>query len=91
MSEKRDEHATKSQAIKLAEDFIYRNTASACQFAKHRGSTKLEIKDVKLALEHHSEPPIFVPGFSGARAQPAPIAIATQQQQLRKFEAEASN
>ena len=89
--EKSDENATKSQAIKMAEDFIYRNASAACYFAKHRGSTKLETKDVKLALEHHSEPPIFVPGFSGARAHPAPIAIATQQQQLRKFEAEASN
>ena len=84
--QKHDEYVTKSQAIKLAEDFIYRNTVAACKFAKHRGSNKLETTDVKLALEHHSEPPIFVPGFGDARAQPAPKAVTTQQQQLRKFD-----
>eukprot|EP00052_Salpingoeca_macrocollata_P025698 m.234234 g.234234 ORF g.234234 m.234234 type:complete len:186 (-) comp22470_c1_seq2:39-596(-) len=47
--------------VGIANDFVERVVTASCQLAKHRGSSTLEVKDVKLHLERNWN--IRVPGY----------------------------
>lgn len=49
--------------LDIADDFIEDVVSSACAIAKHRGSSSLEVDDVKLYLERKYK--IWIPGFGG--------------------------
>jgi len=82
--------AAEEQILLMASDFVERVTKSACRLAKHRNSTRLDVKDVQLILLKHygmtipNAPPLATPPgrvaatFSSTNPPPATNPLKRQ-------------
>uniref|UniRef100_A0A8W8JA65 Transcription initiation factor TFIID subunit 12 n=1 Tax=Magallana gigas TaxID=29159 RepID=A0A8W8JA65_MAGGI len=67
--------------LNIADDFIDSIVTSACQIAKHRKSSTLEVKDVQLHLERNWN--MWIPGFGMDDLKPYKKASATEAHKQR--------
>ncbi|XP_021339096.1 transcription initiation factor TFIID subunit 12-like [Mizuhopecten yessoensis] len=67
--------------LQVADDFIDSIVNSACQIAKHRKSTTLEVKDVQLHLERNWN--MWIPGFGSDELRPYKKACSTEAHKQR--------
>ncbi|PVD29041.1 hypothetical protein C0Q70_11638 [Pomacea canaliculata] len=67
--------------LQIADDFIENVVTSACQLAKHRKSSTLEVKDVQLYLERNWN--MWVPGFGSEELRPYKKAAVTEAHKQR--------
>ncbi|XP_032484745.1 transcription initiation factor TFIID subunit 12-like [Phocoena sinus] len=62
--------------LQIADNFIESVVTAACQLARHRKSSTLEVKDVQLHLEHQWN--IWIPGFGSEEIRPYKKACTTE-------------
>lgn len=67
--------------LQIADDFIDNVANAACQFAKHRQSSTVEVKDVQLHLERNWN--IWIPGFGTEDIKPYKKAATTEAHKQR--------
>ncbi|XP_075460000.1 transcription initiation factor TFIID subunit 12 isoform X2 [Ascaphus truei] len=67
--------------LQIADDFIESVVSAACQLARHRKSTTLEVKDVQLHLERQWN--MWVPGFGSEEIRPYKKACTTEAHKQR--------
>lgn len=71
----------KDALLHFADEFIDQLADSACQLAKHRKSSVLQVKDVQLALERNWN--MWVPGFGAEEVRPPKKACTTDAHKQR--------
>ncbi|KAG8506790.1 Transcription initiation factor TFIID subunit 12 [Galemys pyrenaicus] len=75
--------------LQIADDFIESVVTAACQLARHRKSTTLEVKDVQLHLERQWN--MWIPGFGSEEIRPYKKACTTEaHKQVSKCEMSAA-
>ncbi|CAO2589327.1 Transcription initiation factor TFIID subunit 12 [Lemmus lemmus] len=62
--------------LQIADDFIESVVTAACQLARHRKSSTLEVKDVQLHLERQWN--MWIPGFGSEEIRPYKKACTTE-------------
>ena len=62
--------------LQIADDFIESVVTAACQLARHRKSSTLEVKNVQLHLERQWN--MWIPGFSSEEIRPYKKACTTE-------------
>ncbi|KAG1665314.1 putative cytochrome P450 49a1 [Nymphon striatum] len=67
--------------LKITDDFIENVVSNSCNIAKHRKSNILEVKDVKLNLEHNWN--MWIPGFGSDDIRPYKKAASTEAHKQR--------
>ncbi|XP_028836498.1 transcription initiation factor TFIID subunit 12 [Denticeps clupeoides] len=67
--------------LQIADDFIESVVTAACQLARHRKSTILEVKDVQLHLERQWN--MWIPGFGSDEIRPYKKACTTEAHKQR--------
>ncbi|XP_058426989.1 transcription initiation factor TFIID subunit 12 isoform X2 [Marmota monax] len=67
--------------LQIADDFIESVVTAACQLARHRKSSTLEVKDVQLHLERQWN--MWIPGFGSEEIRPYKKACTTEAHKQR--------
>ncbi|XP_006887109.1 PREDICTED: transcription initiation factor TFIID subunit 12-like [Elephantulus edwardii] len=67
--------------LQIADDFIENVVTAACQFARHRKSSTLEVKNVQLHLERQWN--MWIPGFGSEEIRPYKKACTTEAHKQR--------
>ncbi|TRZ03067.1 hypothetical protein DNTS_029872 [Danionella cerebrum] len=67
--------------LQIADDFIESVVTAACQLARHRKSSTLEVKDVQLHLERQWN--MWIPGFGSDEIRPYKKACTTEAHKQR--------
>ncbi|XP_077869346.1 uncharacterized protein LOC100373438 [Saccoglossus kowalevskii] len=67
--------------LQIADDFIENVVTSACQLAKHRKSSTVEVKDVQLHLERNWN--MWIPGFGSEDVRPYKKSTTTEAHKQR--------
>uniref|UniRef100_H0XZX5 Transcription initiation factor TFIID subunit 12 n=2 Tax=Otolemur garnettii TaxID=30611 RepID=H0XZX5_OTOGA len=67
--------------LQIADDFIESVVTAACQLARHRKSSTLEVKDVQLHLERQWN--MWIPGFGSEEIRPYKRACTTEAHKQR--------
>lgn len=67
--------------LQIADDFVENTVNAACQFAKHRKVSKVEVKDVQLYLERNWN--MWIPGFGTDEVKPYKRAAVTEAHKQR--------
>lgn len=67
--------------MQITDDFIESIVGSACDLAKHRNSSVLEVKDMKFHLENHWN--ISVPGYGSDEIKPFKKTLTTEAHKQR--------
>lgn len=67
--------------LQIADDFVENTVNAACQFAKHRKVSKVEVKDVQLYLERNWN--MWIPGFGTDELRPYKRAAVTEAHKQR--------
>lgn len=62
--------------LQIADDFIESVVTAACQLARHRKSSTLEVKNVQLHLERQWN--MWIPGFGSEEIRPYKKACTTE-------------
>ncbi|XP_006164629.1 transcription initiation factor TFIID subunit 12 isoform X2 [Tupaia chinensis] len=79
-SEQLDEDV-EEMLLQIADDFIESVVTAACQLARHRKSSTLEVKDVQLHLERQWN--MWIPGFGSEEIRPYKKACTTEAHKQR--------
>ncbi|KAK1340297.1 hypothetical protein QTO34_018864, partial [Cnephaeus nilssonii] len=72
--------------LQIADDFIESVVTAACQLARHRKSSTLEVKDVQLHLERQWN--MWIPGFGSEEIRPYKKACTTEAHKQEQGELE---
>uniref|UniRef100_A0A3Q2I8N5 Transcription initiation factor TFIID subunit 12 n=2 Tax=Equus TaxID=9789 RepID=A0A3Q2I8N5_HORSE len=76
--------------LQIADDFIESVVTAACQLARHRKSSTLEVKDVQLHLERQWN--MWIPGFGSEEIRPYKKACTTEaHKQVRSSQSRRSH
>lgn len=67
--------------LQIADDFVENTVNAACQFAKHRKVSRVEVKDVQLYLERNWN--MWIPGFGTDEVKPYKRAAVTEAHKQR--------
>ncbi|KAL0984627.1 hypothetical protein UPYG_G00144340 [Umbra pygmaea] len=67
--------------LQIADDFIESVVTAACQLARHRKSSTLEVKDVQLHLERQWN--MWIPGYGSDEIRPYKKACTTEAHKQR--------
>lgn len=67
--------------LQIADDFVEQTVTSACQLAKHRGASTIDVKDVQLHLERNWN--MWIPGFGTDELRPYKRSSVTEAHKQR--------